>query len=1017
MATSLSPILSLLVYIPRAALGGAETIINNIAPQLGVNTELIVICERSSDVGKLKLVIKSRYIHFAATTGKKASDAILSGLTLAKGRYVAWMSIGDFLEASGVRVLLDSVAQYDDKAMLLIAGNGEWSGASERLLLEGYAGSALLLADNVSIKKCLSKNEVQHFGVLNHQLLAYMLSQDSKVRYIHKKVYRGGLLHKTDTTIGSEVDGLLLEYLRNTSIEQMEVREGSEYNYLVQRMLQIEKLDYPKTKKHLAKEIKAIEVGIEDSLRKRKAKVTVITPLYNNCTYVVDTIRSIEAQTYKDFVYIILDDGSQDNSGKVVAEHIRGRDNFYYLYHKNIGEADTVNRGWGLCYGEYFTQINSDDLAAPTLLEEMTNGLDRHKNSVVGYSGFHIIDKAGKTTEVVINEPFELMADLPKFNCYAATPGAFIRKSSFGDWEKIKDSSYRYINDIKMLWDMALVGDFLYIPSDLGAWRSHQGGISADRYKSAPEVERWLDEFFAKDGLPKKVKAIEAQVRVGVYKYLAHLLATSDAENKESISEYYKQKAKLPMPRYANLQIGDNDLIGNKFNGHDLHINLRKMNVDASHLVWNKESDDPNTYVIAGQDWDRDHYRGISTFLRNRYSLDYVNNHLMYEIMYNKLFLDADIIHMHLMHNGLLDFAPLVLAARLKPIVWTIHDSWIISGDEITGYDEGYFFPTDAKDMAVSYAIKKAAIQSADITYIANSKYTKRMLESSSMFKGKRIYHIPFGINLSVFKPRNKDDLRKRHGIAKSEVVLMARGSGGERKGADYVEYAVRKLSEQYKNLHLIVVGSGGDLEDLPDNIKVTRYDWIKDDMLLAELYGAADLFLMPSRREYFGMMAVEAMACGTLALVIEGTSLPDAVNAPEHGVSTERNKESYYRAVKYYIDHENERSERAERCAHYVQENHDQKMYTKAIDELYIELMSKFTIDDESKKVLSSMKKELEITPVVDLVVHDKNKIVKMKRLYKKTIVYIKREGLHATSIRIAKKVYKKTKSIVGKD
>lgn len=67
----------------------------------------------------------------------------------------------------------------------------------------------------------------------------------------------------------------------------------------------------------------------------------------------------------------------------------------------------------------------------------------------------------------------------------------------------------------------------------------------------------------------------------------------------------------------------------------------------------------------------------------------------------------------------------------------------------------------------------------------------------------------------------------------------------------------------------------------------------------------------MPSTREYFGMMAIEAMSCGTLPIVLEGTSLPETVNSPYCGVSTRQDVKEYANTVEYYLNNVKERSRR----------------------------------------------------------------------------------------------------------
>ncbi|MFY9228217.1 MAG: glycosyltransferase [Candidatus Microsaccharimonas sp.] len=1002
-----------------------EKTVDSILSQKYLNIQTIIIGNYKHRFDKLIHKYKSSKIQYHHSPHDDVAEDASYGVQYAIGEYVAWIRSGEVLQSFATSRIVRTSRKDRNRLSIGVAvhssntDNNHQPAKSdhsiESLILRGAINSSFVFCNRDQALELSKKVSALLFS---YGVVGYAVAEKRNIHVVDGIMVskRNVVQEDTEGERLGEFDALVLTLLKTISVERMEEIEGSEYNFLIQSRIHFKSSDLERTKEYLARKIRRIELDTVNSIQQQKAKVTVITPLYNNKHYMVETMKSIDAQTYSDFVYIILDDGSHDNSGKIVANFIKDKPNFFYLYHENVGEAETVNIGWKICNSEYFTQINSDDTAMPNLLEEMVAGLDKNKKHVIGYSGFHIINANGKIIESVLNEKFDLLSDLPKFNCYAATPGAFIRKSAFKNRAKIKDSSYKYINDIKMLWDMALEGEFLYIPQYLGAWRSHAGGISADRYKSADEVVRWLDEFFAKKDMPAKVKELESVTRTGIYKYLAHLMETSNAPDKVSRATYFKQKAALPMPNYSNLQVGDNDLIGNKFNGHDLHINLRKLDVDSSHLVWNKESNDPNTYIIAGQDNDRDYYRNASTLLRSRYKLDYINNHVMYEVVYNKLFLDADIAHFHLMHNGLLDFSVLPLASRLKPIVWTIHDSWIVGGDPIEGDDEGYFFSDEIKDMAVSYDLKKDALEKSDITYIANSNYTKTMLEKSAMFKGKKIHYIPFGIDLNTFTKKDKIKTRKKYKVKSSDIVLMARGSGGSRKGSDYVKYAVERLANEYDNIHLIVVGSAGDLDDLAKIVKVTTYGWIKDDNLLSDLYSLSDLFLMPSRREYFGMMAVEAMACGTLPIVIDGTSLPDAVDAPIHGVSTERDMHKYYEAVKYYIDNTTERENRAALSVEYVKKNHDKTDYTKAIDDLYRQTIADFSISQADSDLLQRMKKHYQIDPISRMVVIDKNAAAKARRLLGKTVRSVRRDGAYITSRKIAKKVYKKTESILRK-
>ncbi len=103
---------------------------------------------------------------------------------------------------------------------------------------------------------------------------------------------------------------------------------------------------------------------------------------------------------------------------------------------------------------------------------------------------------------------------------------------------------------------------------------------------------------------------------------------------------------------YVNLQVGDNDLIGNKFNGHNLHLLLNDCGVNSFHIVRNKQSNDSKTIQLD----------------RNTDS-DY-----SWQILHSKEYIYSDIVHLHLIHNTDFDLCRLPLFTSLKPTVITLHD-------------------------------------------------------------------------------------------------------------------------------------------------------------------------------------------------------------------------------------------------------------------------------------------------------------------------------------------------------
>lgn len=109
--------------------------------------------------------------------------------------------------------------------------------------------------------------------------------------------------------------------------------------------------------------------------------ISIIIPTYNRAYLIGETLDSILAQTYTNWECIVVDDGSTDNTAKVVRKYIKEDKRFQYYLRPNdrIKGANTCrNYGFELSKGEYIKWFDSDDIMHPSLLEKQLNSIDKN---------------------------------------------------------------------------------------------------------------------------------------------------------------------------------------------------------------------------------------------------------------------------------------------------------------------------------------------------------------------------------------------------------------------------------------------------------------------------------------------------------------------------------------------------------------------------------------------------------------------------------------------------------------
>lgn len=131
-----------------------------------------------------------------------------------------------------------------------------------------------------------------------------------------------------------------------------------------------------------------------------RCRVSVLMAVYNAAAYVREAIESVLAQTLRDFELVVVDDGSTDGSGKVIAELAEQDGRLLTHRQENRGIGAASNEAlWG-ARGEYVAILDSDDVMLPDRLAVQADYLDKHPGIAAVGSQWYVMDAAGRTLGV-----------------------------------------------------------------------------------------------------------------------------------------------------------------------------------------------------------------------------------------------------------------------------------------------------------------------------------------------------------------------------------------------------------------------------------------------------------------------------------------------------------------------------------------------------------------------------------------------------------------------------------------
>ena len=213
-------------------------------------------------------------------------------------------------------------------------------------------------------------------------------------------------------------------------------------------------------------------------------KISVVMPVYNGEKYLREAMDSILAQTYTDFEFIIIDDGSKDTSAEIVRSYNDPRIRFVQNEH-NMGVAATLNRGLDLAHGEYIARMDADDISLPQRFEKQITFMDQHPEVAVCGSAIELFG-AQSGRRVFSEKPEQMKVDM-FFSSGLAHPSAMLRGSVFGKNGLRYDGEFSKMEDYE-LWTRVLEQyEICCVPDVLLKYRIHPEQVTRKPSKEAGE--------------------------------------------------------------------------------------------------------------------------------------------------------------------------------------------------------------------------------------------------------------------------------------------------------------------------------------------------------------------------------------------------------------------------------------------------------------------------------------------------------------------------------------------------
>jgi glycosyltransferase involved in cell wall biosynthesis len=211
--------------------------------------------------------------------------------------------------------------------------------------------------------------------------------------------------------------------------------------------------------------------------------ISVLMPVYNGQSFLQESIESILNQTFPDFEFIIVDDGSTDDSAGIIQKYMQ-RDSRIRLIRnpRNQGLIDALTLGNQSCTGKYIARMDADDISRPDRLKMQWEYMQSHPEIDVLGSNTAYIDEKGNLLKGKLIEPSDPVQVWLQmfFRCSIHHPTILAKAEIYKRFnENGLERSYLHAEDYAFWLRMGFSCKYANLNALLHSSRRHEGSVSA----------------------------------------------------------------------------------------------------------------------------------------------------------------------------------------------------------------------------------------------------------------------------------------------------------------------------------------------------------------------------------------------------------------------------------------------------------------------------------------------------------------------------------------------------------